>query len=174
MRCDVYRSRQQTLILLVVVLAFGTLLFSIRQRLPVIAQAGLGLVICLSVVGQIHGLLSNKPAFSVDESGIHYNPKWFPAIDWRDVVSAERLPAVEVLSEGETLRRDDSTRPIRLTVRNRDHYLVRVPKLLHSQMFLGAAPDCLHISIDFTGLNGESEKVYDCIQHYLHSPRAKS
>jgi hypothetical protein len=170
MRCSVYSSKPFSLVMIPVLL--GMIALVVRYILPdshvplvfrilFLALVGLGLV------AQVAGLISPRPVIQIDETGIRYYSRWFPLIDWRDVIRAERVPLVQHIgSKTHTFIRE-GWRPINVFVRGVEKYLTRIPTGMRKPLLVSNEFDCVRFELSFTGLSPLSEEVYDCIQHYL-------
>jgi hypothetical protein len=129
-------------------------------------------IIFLSLVGlaslaQVASLISPKPVIQIDETGIRYYPRWFPLIEWRDVIRAERLPLVQHIGNKTHTFIRDGLRPVNVFVRGVEKYLPRIPASMRKSLLVSNEMDCVRFELSFTSLSPLSEEVYECIQHYL-------
>ena len=184
MTCSVYQSRLYSLAMLAAVLAFAAACawffphFHVRPGahvrpapdfMPHIVMPGVfALFISLALVALLHSLFVRKLAVRVDEEGIHYPRGWIPVIAWADVVSVERLPKVRREGSETIMCLRDAWRPLAITVRNPEKYLLRVQKLARAS-FSSMAPslDRTTIQIEFMGLTPGSDVVEACLRQHL-------
>ena len=101
MRCTVYSSKAYCLVVLAILFGVGSALFHFYWWMPIFVQITFWILLGLGILAVLYSLFSRKPVLVVDETGIGYQPRWYPKFEWKDVVSVERMPRVQKKTDGE-------------------------------------------------------------------------
>lgn len=168
MRHVAYASRLYHASGVVFVVAFGVAFFLFWKNMPLIPMIIGAFLVGAIVLGCMRALISSRPLIVADENGLACYRNFLSApIDWADIVAIRHVPRREQRAHGKTsFVLLEAWRPVEVTIRNRDKYLARFPKLLRKAVSHSENPDWLVLRIDYAGHTGTSAELLRCIRHY--------
>ena len=181
MRYYVTSSKRYHAIALPILAGFGWIVYLEHTQMPLLVTVSVACLIGLGFLGIIHGLCSSSPVISVDESGILYYPRFFPPIEWSDVVEAQLLPARMETPDGSIGLRAENKRIVLLTIRDEAaKHTSRMSRWVHFGVsglrtrLHPKTPELLRLQIDLFSLTGDARELCDCITWHLNNTKPRS
>ena len=154
-------SRRYNIAFLATLLVLLSAVIFARNILPVVFLCFAGGFLFLGSVASILALVSQRDAIAVTDDGIVYRPRFFPLLEFKDIVQVTLVPRVQRLPDGrwhDAVR--EEWRPVILRLRDFTKYSARLPALLRSGVRDPDNPELARIEISFQGLAGDAREFY--------------